>query len=120
MVSEWTIDQSEHWRIDWPIPQSVLRSSIGQSSMGSRYAVRPRSGEQRMVSHFIWYELLTTDVDASQRFYTAVVGWSVQPSHNAGMDYRHFTAPDGDSVGGMLQLTDQMIAGGARPVWLGY
>jgi predicted enzyme related to lactoylglutathione lyase len=73
-----------------------------------------------MPSHFIWYELLTTDVDASQRFYTAVVGWSVKPSHNAGMDYRHLTAPDGESVGGMLQLTDQMTAGGAHPVWLGY
>src|SRR6478609_612999 len=73
-----------------------------------------------MPSHFIWYELLTPDVEASQRFYTAVVGWSVNPSHHAGMDYRHLTAPDGESVGGMLQLTEQMTAGGARPVWLGY
>ena len=73
-----------------------------------------------MPSHFIWYELLTPDVEASQRFYTAVVGWAVNPSHHAASHYRHLTAPDGESVGGMLQLTEQMTAGGARPVWLGY
>ena len=73
-----------------------------------------------MPSHFIWYELLTPDVEASQRFYTAVVGWAVNPSHHAAAShYRHLTAPDGESVGGMLQLTEQMTAGGARPVWLG-
>lgn len=71
-------------------------------------------------SHFIWYELLTTDVAAAQRFYTEVIGWTVQAGETPGMDYRHLVAPDGEHVGGMLQLTDQMTAGGARPVWLGY
>ena len=28
-------------------------------------------------SHYIWYELMTTDADAAARFYGAVVGWSV-------------------------------------------
>jgi len=73
-----------------------------------------------MVSHFIWYELLTPDADASERFYSDVVGWSVAPGSTPGMDYRHLTAPDGETVGGLLQLTDQMTAGGARPIWLGY
>jgi len=73
-----------------------------------------------MVSHFIWYELLTTDVDAAQRFYSDVVGWTVRPGATPGMDYRHLTAGDGEDIGGMLQLTEQMRAGGARPVWLGY
>jgi predicted enzyme related to lactoylglutathione lyase len=72
------------------------------------------------LSHFIWYELLTPDVNGSQRFYSDVIGWSVQAGHTPGMDYRHLLAPDGESIGGMLQLTDQMKAGGARPVWLGY
>jgi predicted enzyme related to lactoylglutathione lyase len=73
-----------------------------------------------MPSHFIWYELLTPDADASQRFYASVVGWSIQAGTTPGMDYRHLMAPDGEGVGGMLQLTPQMQAGGARPVWLGY
>jgi predicted enzyme related to lactoylglutathione lyase len=73
-----------------------------------------------MASHFIWYELLTPDADASQRFYGNVVGWSIRPGTQPNMDYRHLMAPDGEGIGGMLQLTEQMKAGGARPVWLGY
>jgi uncharacterized protein len=27
---------------------------------------------------FVWYELMTTDVDAAHAFYRAVIGWSSQ------------------------------------------
>ncbi len=30
----------------------------------------------RNPSHFIWYELITSDMDAAAEFYGAVVGWS--------------------------------------------
>jgi uncharacterized protein len=73
-----------------------------------------------MASHFIWYELLTPDADGSQRFYGDIVGWTVKQGANPGMDYRHLMAPDGEGVGGLLQLTEEMKAGGARPMWLGY
>ena len=73
-----------------------------------------------MASHFIWYELLTTDADAAQRFYSALIGWTVKASETPGMDYRHLVAPDDEAVGGILQLTAEMLAGGARPAWLGY
>jgi len=73
-----------------------------------------------MASQFIWYELLTTDADAAQRFYGDVVGWKVAPSGQPGMDYRMLTPPDGEQVGGLMQLTEQMLQSGARPVWLGY
>jgi predicted enzyme related to lactoylglutathione lyase len=72
---------------------------------------------------FIWYELMTTDADGAKAFYDAVVGWSIagrsaeQPN---GVDYRHIIRSDGQSNGGVLQLSAQMIAGGARPGWLGY
>ncbi len=64
---------------------------------------------------WIWYELLTPDAAAAARFYSAVLGWSVgdQP------DYREIETPAGH-VGGMLQLSPEMIAGGAHPGWLGY
>ncbi len=68
----------------------------------------------------IWYELLTTDVDGATAFYEAVVpGWKVgapSPDHQG---YREINAPDGH-VGGMMLLSDEMLAGGAKPVWLGY
>ena len=27
----------------------------------------------------IWYELMTTDADASKKFYDDVVGWTIEP-----------------------------------------
>lgn len=66
---------------------------------------------------FIWYELLTTDADAAQRFYGDVIGWTANDSGQPGMDYRILDAGDG-MAGGMMQITDQMP--GAQPVWLGY
>jgi predicted enzyme related to lactoylglutathione lyase len=73
-----------------------------------------------MTSRFIWYELLTTNADAAQRFYGDLLGWTVQPGSEPGMDYRMIATADGVAIGGMMQLTDNMKAGGARPVWLGY
>jgi predicted enzyme related to lactoylglutathione lyase len=74
---------------------------------------------------FIWYELMTTDSDAAAAFYGAVVGWKIEAhtdpaSASDGMDYRMIVRSDGGNAGGVLKLTDQMCAGGARPIWLGY
>lgn len=72
-----------------------------------------------MTSHpgeFIWYELMTTDREAARRFYGPLIDWKIgtQP------DYAEIQAADGEHVGGMLQLTPEMTAGGARPCWVGY
>jgi predicted enzyme related to lactoylglutathione lyase len=73
---------------------------------------------------FIWYELMTTDADAAGRFYNAVVGWNFSgqapPEQSGGIDYRHIGRSDGGGAGGVLKLSDDMVAGGARPAWLGY
>ncbi|TIT21357.1 MAG: VOC family protein, partial [Mesorhizobium sp.] len=34
---------------------------------------------------FFWYELMTTDLDAAEAFYTAVVGWKAQLFEAPGM-----------------------------------
>jgi len=68
---------------------------------------------------FIWYELMTPDADASKAFYDNVVGWKIGARPEGDMDYRMIEAPDG-AVGGVLQLTQDMISGGAQPTWLGY
>ena len=74
---------------------------------------------QNQHGDFIWYELLTTDADAAQAFYSDVIGWTIKDSGQAGMDYRLLGAGEED-IGGLMQLSDDMQAGGARPVWLGY
>ncbi len=68
---------------------------------------------------FIWYELMTSDADAAQDFYRAVVGWDFFDSGPAGMDYRQISM-NGNGVGGLMPLTSEMKAGGARPCWMGY
>jgi uncharacterized protein len=69
---------------------------------------------------FIWYELLTRDAAAAKAFYDAVVGWDIDAAAPpGGMDYRMIKAADGNA-GGMMQLSDDMLAGGAQPRWLGY
>jgi len=73
---------------------------------------------------FIWYELMTTDPEAAGRFYNAVVGWTFSdkapPELSGGIDYRQIGRADGGAAGGVLALSDEMVAGGARPFWLGY
>ena len=69
---------------------------------------------------FIWYELMTSDLEAARAFYSAVVGWTIGSSSTIpSADYRLVHAQDAD-VAGMQQLDDGMIAGGARPIWTGY
>lgn len=44
-----------------------------------------------MTSHFIWYELLTSDPAATAVCYAALLGWTATDSHQEGMDYRILT-----------------------------
>ena len=71
---------------------------------------------------FIWYELMTTDPDGAAAFYGPIVGWNIvgEPDPAAPVEYRHIVRSDGGSGGGVLKLTEQMRAGGARPLWIGY
>lgn len=71
---------------------------------------------------FIWYELMTTDVASAMAFYGDVVGWSIdaQTSGGGAVDYRMINRGDGGFAGGVLGLTAEMTANGARPGWFGY
>jgi predicted enzyme related to lactoylglutathione lyase len=68
---------------------------------------------------FIWYELMTTDVDAAQNFYESVFGWAVKDSGMSDMDYRIVHAGE-RPIGGMMALRDEQLEAGARPFWGGY
>ncbi len=67
----------------------------------------------------IWYEVMTTDSDAAETFYSAVVGWTVQRSQQPGMDYRMLMTGD-RGTGGIFALDQAMLDAGAKPAWLGY
>lgn len=68
---------------------------------------------------FLWYELMTSDADVAQRFYGPLLGWTFADSGMDGGEYRLFSAGD-QQIGGFMALTEDMIAGGARPAWAGY
>ncbi len=68
---------------------------------------------------FIWYELMTTDADAARAFYEPVIGWTIEAQPSGPIDYHMVTASEGN-VAGILPLTPEMTAGGARPAWVGY
>jgi len=65
---------------------------------------------------FIWYELLTSDVEAATRFYGDVVGWKMT-GRGSVPGYLQFAAADSE-IGGMMAMPRE--AGFAGPVWLGY
>ena len=72
---------------------------------------------------FIWYELMTDDVEAAGRFYGDVIGWRFASDNSAPpgtVDYRMIERSDGRMAGGVLALTPEMKEGGARPGWFGY
>ncbi|HET9629590.1 MAG TPA: VOC family protein [Novosphingobium sp.] len=70
---------------------------------------------------FIWYELMTSDAQQAAAFYSSVVGWSfAPPDADAPIEYWHIGRSDGGSLGGMLQLPDNMPSTGATPMWLPY
>jgi uncharacterized protein len=69
---------------------------------------------------WVWYELMTTDPEGAKAFYETVVGWQMTTGHGDTDDYGFLTAPDGNMVGGMLRLTEEMCVHGAKPTWLGY
>ena len=65
-------------------------------------------------SGFIWYELAANDLPAAEAFYTGVVGWTVAPSGQPGMDYRIWSAA-GRGMGGLMAAPE-----GMAPGWYGY
>jgi predicted enzyme related to lactoylglutathione lyase len=68
---------------------------------------------------FVWYELMTTDIDAAEDYYTEVFGWTVKDSGLADMDYRIIHVGE-QPIGGMMALREEQLEAGARPFWGGY
>ncbi len=72
-----------------------------------------------MTNDFIWYELITSNADAAQAFYGAVVGWTFGDSGQAGMDYRVLMAED-VAIGGLMATPTGSASAGMKPSWYAY
>jgi uncharacterized protein len=69
--------------------------------------------------HFVWYELMTTDMAAARNFYAGVMGWSTRDASAPGMPYTLLNLGE-TGIGGLMTLPPEARRSGAQPRWLGY
>jgi uncharacterized protein len=65
----------------------------------------------------LWYELMTTDTKAAEKFYDAVVGWTSAPFPGSPQPYTTFNRKGDTGVAGLLKLPDGM---NVPPFWAMY
>jgi len=69
--------------------------------------------------HFVWHELMTTDVAGATAFYTEVIGWRVRDASTPRLPYTLLTSGDVE-IGGLMGLPAEATKKGAMPRWMGY
>jgi uncharacterized protein len=79
----------------------------------------PSSDGRSSLGRFVWYELMTTDMEAAKAFYAKVVGWGIEDASMPGMAYSLFTVA-GISVGGATGVPPDAKSAGVKPGWIGY
>jgi predicted enzyme related to lactoylglutathione lyase len=68
---------------------------------------------------FVWYELMTTDVEAAKAFYVKVIGWRARDASMPNLSYTLFTVGEAPA-GGLIGLPQDAKKLGAAPRWIGY
>jgi uncharacterized protein len=71
-----------------------------------------------MTGDWVWFDLMSKDVEASKRFYTTVLGWGVEAWPMGDQTYTMFKGDDNKTLGGVMPLTGDMAH--APPMWVGY
>jgi predicted enzyme related to lactoylglutathione lyase len=61
-----------------------------------------------LLGRVIWHELLTTDVEGAKRFYTDVIGWTVEPFGGSQPGYDIWKRAGGVGVGGVMAIPEGM------------
>ena len=63
---------------------------------------------------FSWFELMTTDVEAAKKFYTALFGWETEEYPMEGMNYTILKV-NGEGVAGIMAMPPECK--GMPPSW---
>ena len=83
-------------------------------------AASPQADDSRAVrGRILWHDMMTPDVGASHRFYSAVLGWGAQEWNDAGTPYTMWTV-QGEMRGGYGPLPHELTAQGVPPHWITY
>ena len=67
-----------------------------------------------MPNSFFWYDLMTTDTKAAQKFYCDVVGWTAQDVSVSGQTYIALNT-NGQGVAGLMPIPEEAAKHGVRP-----
>jgi uncharacterized protein len=84
----------------------------------SQIAAGGETAVSRFHGRFLWYELMTPDLEAAKDFYAEVVGWHVRETAPA-TTYSLFLAGE-QPVCGLTDLPMEARAAGIKPHWIGY
>jgi uncharacterized protein len=71
------------------------------------------------LGRFVWYELMTTDVEAARAFYAKVMDWGTKDASTPASAYTLFSAA-AVPVSGLTLLPEPAREAGAAPHWIGY
>lgn len=67
-----------------------------------------------------WAELGSQDAETAKKFYSELLGWQMETSEAAGMNYTEFNN-GGNSIGGIYQMTAECGGGADAPShWTSY
>ena len=72
-----------------------------------------------MHGKFFWYDIMTTDTKASEKFYADVVGWGARDSGVPDQQYTLLTV-NGTPVAGLMPIPEDARKVGVPPSWMGY
>jgi uncharacterized protein len=72
-----------------------------------------------VLGKFVWYDQMSNDLAGSEKFYSKVVGWSLEPNTMNNQKYTLLKAGEG-MVGGLMPIPEDAAKMGVRPAWMGY
>jgi predicted enzyme related to lactoylglutathione lyase len=94
---------------------------LPEGSLSHRASSDPTTLEEKAMSaangRFVWFDLLTNDVEHAKPFYGGVAGWTAQKW--SGGDYEIWSAGSAP-IGGAMALSPEACQSGALPHWMGY
>jgi predicted enzyme related to lactoylglutathione lyase len=68
---------------------------------------------------FLWYEVMTSDVEGARAFYTELIGWRTQEWDEGEMPYTMWAVGE-RAIGGLMALPEEARQQGAPPHWMAY
>jgi hypothetical protein len=84
------------------VRRAALRDRSGAGSMEDAMSDAP------LLGRLLWYELLTTDLDAAESFYKNVVGWTTASFEGLPTRYDTWQRAGGVPVGGAMTIPEGM------------